>query len=601
MKSIFMFFIALCFSNINAQSLWQIKVTYIPTDTSLEHLKSIILDEYSSQIDYEEAAFYIAYYYESEKQWLLDHLKTVLTTDKATPVYIMKLQKFLIDQIVKGYLGDQSAVDGLQTAIDSMTYVKHKILADRYLAEAGVYNNFNLLKNAFLDTNYRDYTHQGLRTYANSPLYKNEVISLFEQALLNASKADEVRDYARDLYWIDKDLAIELLDQKFEEFVGWNRQSLFIDLYTLDPDNQPRRSMWAIPLEQDESLRAYYIPFFPSIKSGVFPKVYLQPFWIDFLNNWYNLESSDNIKDDIIWFIHSFRPLPTEEELGLSLSDRVDKLSQQVDSIDFYTWLGDLQFKDELQNTLQSAKTNLLAGDSLTCAIDVKAFQDNVDFVYADSLNTDPRFVTIEGWKFLYWNAQYILDRLPTPPPVIEIGLTEITPVLSMANHPGAFTMELMGSGFTSNAIVYFNGNEKMTTFISENTLNAEIPESDVSAEGNFPVWVSDGTAYSDTLMSSVVNNLPNEILPVMNCVTNNGDGTYTAFFGYDNQNSAGVFIPVYAQNKISPEPWDRGQPGVFKVGVQEKVFSVTWTSGNIIWHLINNTAKAKTNSPPCQ
>jgi hypothetical protein len=45
--------------------------------------------------------------------------------------------------------------------------------------------------------------------------------------------------------------------------------------------------------------------------------------------------------------------------------------------------------------------------------VQVKAFQDLVDNVYKDSLNTDARFVTIEGWKFLYWNAQYILDRLP--------------------------------------------------------------------------------------------------------------------------------------------------------------------------------------------
>jgi hypothetical protein len=100
--------------------------------------------------------------------------------------------------------------------------------------------------------------------------------------------------------------------------------------------------------------------------------------------------------------------------------------------------------------------------------------------------------------------------------------------------------------------------------------------------------------------MFSVVNNLPKEILPIMNCVTNNGNGTYTAYFGYNNKNSVSVFIPIYAQNKISPDPWDRGQPGVFKVGVQERVFSVTWTSGNIIWHLNNKIAIAKRTSPPC-
>jgi hypothetical protein len=84
-----------------------------------------------------------------------------------------------------------------------------------------------------------------------------------------------------------------------------------------------------------------------------------------------------------------------------------------IDSTINYSWLGDLTFSNELKNILTTAKTNLQNGDSLTCRVQVKTFQDLVDNVYKDSLNSDPRFVTIEGWKFLYWNAQYILDRLP--------------------------------------------------------------------------------------------------------------------------------------------------------------------------------------------
>ena len=416
MKAIVFLIIIFFCSNLYSQSLWQIDVTMNPIDTSKEYLKSIILNEYSSQIDYEIAAFYLAYHYrESEKQWLLDNLNTLPINDKSTPVYIMKFQKFVTDQIVKGYLGDQSALTNLQTAIDSMNYIIDKIIADRYLTEAGVYNNYDLIKSAFLDTNYREYALQGLRTYANSPIYRDEVSSLFEQAIINSTNADEVAGYAGDLFSIDKELTITLLDQKFEEFTGWNRQSLFIDLYRFDPNNQPRRSMWAIPLEPDEDLRAYYIPFFPSIKSGLLPKVYLQPFWINFLRNWYELESSDNIKNDITWFLNDFRPLPSSDELTDSIDESIRKLSEQVDSMLSYTWLADLQFKNELQDLLQSARTDLQSGDSLNCRAEVNSFQDSVDNVYKDSLNADPRFVTLEGWKFLHWNAQYILDRLPEP------------------------------------------------------------------------------------------------------------------------------------------------------------------------------------------
>lgn len=110
------------------------------------------------------------------------------------------------------------------------------------------------------------------------------------------------------------------------------------------------------------------------------------------------------------WLFQSDKAIPSKDyDL---ISDYLDFIYSLCDTLPVYTWLGDLQFKDDLQSILQSAKTNLLAGDSLSCAIDVKAFQNSVDNVYADSLNTDPPFVTLEGWKFLYWNAQYILDRL---------------------------------------------------------------------------------------------------------------------------------------------------------------------------------------------
>jgi hypothetical protein len=319
----------------------------------------------------------------------------------------------------------------------------------------------------------------------------------------------------------------------------------------------------------------------------------------NFVKNYINDEPDEMIKDLLELEIEQKIPRLFDEDSTIVVI--IDSLISVTNQTFSFSWFGDSQFKNELQSILQSAKSNLQVGDSVACAVQVKDFQDSVDYVYADSLNINPRFVTREGWKFLYWNAQYILDRLPTPPVVVDLELNEITPAMSMKNQPGAFTMELTGSGFTSSSTVYFNGNARATTYVSDSTINAAILASDVSAVGNFPVWVSDGTTNSDTLMFSVVNNLPKEILPVMNCVTNNGDGTYTAYFGYDNQNSVSVFIPVYSQNKISPDPWDRGQPGVFKVGEWEKVFSVTWTSGNIIWHLNNKIAIAKTDSPPCQ
>lgn len=119
-------------------------------------------------------------------------------------------------------------------------------------------------------------------------------------------------------------------------------------------------------------------------------------------------------------FVESY--IPKNPSSDLTILQMLEKVTNITDELVLYTWLGDLTFSNELKSTLTSAKTSLLAGDSLACRMQVKAFQNLVDNVYKDSLNPDSRFVTIEGWKFLYWNAQYILDRLPEPPLETEIS-----------------------------------------------------------------------------------------------------------------------------------------------------------------------------------
>ena len=115
----------------------------------------------------------------------------------------------------------------------------------------------------------------------------------------------------------------------------------------------------------------------------------------------------------IATYLSTVTPKPPVTENTI---ENIDTSESFIDKLLAYNWLGDLIFSNELKNILTTAKTNLQNGDSLACRVQIKAFQDLVANVYKDSLNSDPRFVTIEGWKFLYWNAQYILDRLPEPP-----------------------------------------------------------------------------------------------------------------------------------------------------------------------------------------
>ncbi|OQY73506.1 MAG: hypothetical protein B6D44_06945, partial [Ignavibacteriales bacterium UTCHB2] len=132
-----------------------------------------------------------------------------------------------------------------------------------------------------------------------------------------------------------------------------------------------------------------------------------------FVNNYLSSEQDTITRSLLNHRLATF--IPSKPDSNQSASSLIETLISLVDNCFNYAWVGDLLFKDELQTILTTAKTNLQNGDSLACRVKVKEFQDLVDNVYKDSLNTDPRFVTIEGWKFLYWNAQYILDRLPEP------------------------------------------------------------------------------------------------------------------------------------------------------------------------------------------
>lgn len=95
-------------------------------------------------------------------------------------------------------------------------------------------------------------------------------------------------------------------------------------------------------------------------------------------------------------------------------------------------------------------------------------------------------------------------------------------------------------------------------------------------------------------------------ISPVLECVKNNGNGSFNARFGYLNRNSTVVTVPVGTNNRFSPDPQDRGQVAAFQPGRIVWAFEVTWPgSGNLVWTLKgpdnqNRTATASSTSQAC-
>jgi hypothetical protein len=83
---------------------------------------------------------------------------------------------------------------------------------------------------------------------------------------------------------------------------------------------------------------------------------------------------------------------------------------------------------------------------------------------------------------------------------------------------------------------------------------------------------------------------IPKTIVPILECVQRNANGTYTARFGYHNSTGAAVTIPVGANNYFTPGNQNRGQTTVFQPGRVINAFSATFTKGasnNLaVWYL---------------
>jgi hypothetical protein len=66
-------------------------------------------------------------------------------------------------------------------------------------------------------------------------------------------------------------------------------------------------------------------------------------------------------------------------------------------------------------------------------------------------------------------------------------------------------------------------------------------------------------------------------LVPLLECVDNNGDGTYTAHFGYLNTGNDVIDLPVGPKNMFVGGEKDRGQPTAFFPGEHLSEFTVTF------------------------
>src|SRR5205814_4248108 len=104
---------------------------------------------------------------------------------------------------------------------------------------------------------------------------------------------------------------------------------------------------------------------------------------------------------------------------------------------------------------------------------------------------------------------QALIDLLKSVQPLINATptLTSLLPA-STAAGGGNFTLTVNGMNFASNAQVQWNGNPRVTTFVSGSQLTAQITAADIQNQGSASITVANPTAgtVSNALLFTITS-----------------------------------------------------------------------------------------------
>ena len=492
-------------SSLHAQRLWNLSLSandyvYVGTDTTVSHLRQLVLNQSNEMADRTArgAAINIlacnggAF----QQDFLLEQLRMPVPLDAAgSPISTSSLWwDYFNYQRLRGYYGDLGALAGMDSVARIAPESNIKLQAVCYLSVARLFKTeyFEFLRQAYQKKPGFATAQAALVFYGSDLAYRTEAGNLMENVIRDSVVTVAVPT-ARSLAEFDKLRAISLMRQRFESSEGHDRYQCFVALGSIDPEGQAERSVWAIPRELDETSRSIYFPSYGQYVAVSGDTVrftpgacYLTAGFVKFTNDWLQHEISVTVRVEVKHsFLRVFKPLPPSiTEPVLQVLDSLVGVKAQVAA---FGWLADQAFVSELNTDLERAHQSMSLHDSITCARSVRSFQSKIDFVYKDSLNPDPRMVTAEGWKFLYYNAQYILDRLPAIPPSPVV--MSLSPSTAYAGGNG-FSLTVKGKSFVAASAVLWNGSSRTTTFVADSVLQATILASDIASPGTASIAV---------------------------------------------------------------------------------------------------------------
>jgi hypothetical protein len=375
---------------------------------------------------YSNAVEYLYFYHKvTESQFLLDNLNTRIDTTIIGNKLHYQWKKIYTDKYFLGLLGDQTAIEGMDSVAQYSTNSSVKTQAIRRLAEIGRFDYYDYVKESYLNNPDVIRPYPNLSLYGSDNRYTNEIREVFLDKIRTIDKNDHSEVYKFALYLMDFDRisVIDIYKDYFYSTEGNIRYMYFRDLENLDRDGQPKRAMDVLPIETDQDFQWEYIPNPWFIHRGPGSKGYLTPIFIKYLTE-INLDYNPDARSRKVSYLNALIPLKPDSIITTFVM--LDTLNSYTNQSYNYEWLKDETYKTELLSKITNAKNYLNSGDSTNCAIEIKTFQNSIDEVYSDSSGSYPKYINNEGYRFLYYYSRYILDRLPAPlTPKLNIKLID--------------------------------------------------------------------------------------------------------------------------------------------------------------------------------
>ena len=259
----FTIFVLYCTNSV-AQSLWALpepeleELSYLQSkyDTSIASLKYIInnRDVDSLWYEYDIAIGYLAFYYgQTERNYLLEKLNTQVDPTADIFVQARQWEWYFREQVIRGYLGDHTAIDNLDGVAKYHPNENKRLQAIYLLATVGKLDYYEYTENKYLnDPSNKDIAESCLASYGKDIKYTEKISRLLENSIKNSNDPSTQLMPALSLAQFNKSLATTILNDYFENTTGQLRREYFDILNVIDKNGQPERSIYALKYEQDE-------------------------------------------------------------------------------------------------------------------------------------------------------------------------------------------------------------------------------------------------------------------------------------------------------------------------------------------------------------